>query len=123
MKLSLLFGIAALFVATSASATDTVYENYVGDMVPTSKHFQRVDLDSGKSMVDVELFDPELKPAPNMKLSCRFFDPYGNVASEQKNVMACRVNTNVLTLPSHLNIEITNDNPNRATFEVRVFHR
>lgn len=117
-----LLAILALSIIPATVQADTTVDVYSAAMEPASKAFRRVDVGSGRTNVDVELFDTSLNPPPNMKLSCRFFDPYGTLKSVQNNVEACRVFTN-LSLPSHLNAEITNDNPCAATYQVKVVSR
>lgn len=98
MKISTLFGAAALLLATTALAHDLTY---MGPIKSKETKTVRVELPSN-SKLSVEVFSTY-----DTKFNCQFSSSYGGIVFEQTNTDRCVTSVNV-TSESSMSVSVTN---------------
>ena len=121
MKLStVLFATSFLLVSATAMA-DTTTTHMTGHLA-TKDTFgswtgpMRVELPSGTTVVDVSAS----ATGRNTFLDCTFKEPTIGRTVVQKHVQLCDVNVKGLVLPSHLTVNITNDNDSPVDYDITI---
>lgn len=76
----------------------------------------RVDLQDGKSTITITATK---FPGASANLTCKWFDPYGKLVDTQTKTQSCVATTN-LVLPSHVAVDITNNENEQIVYDVMV---
>ena len=124
MKLFASLIVAALFVSATVMA-DTATTSHMTGHLATRDTFGawssvRVDVPSGTTIVDVSA----AANGRNTLLDCVFTEPTGT-KQVQKNTTDCRVvvrdgNDHGLALPSHLMLDLTNENNGPVDYDITI---